>query len=200
MKSSLPFRGLSAPQLRAVLRPILADPAYRITDRRDWEATVRGLWDGATHREERYAAIALAGHRAYGGWQDPGALPLYAHLVTTGAWWDLVDQVAADRVGAILLHHRDEVGPSCASGPGPTTCGCGARPSSASDLQGADRHPAARRLHRAESRGHVVLDPQGHRVGAAQHARTDPGWVRQAVAGYGEGLSGLSRREALKHL
>ena len=33
-----------------------------------------------------------------------------------------------------------------------------------------------------------------------QHARTDPGWVRQAVAGYGDRLSGLSRREALKHL
>ncbi len=33
-----------------------------------------------------------------------------------------------------------------------------------------------------------------------QHARTDPDWVRAVVAEYGERLSGLSRREALKHL
>jgi len=33
-----------------------------------------------------------------------------------------------------------------------------------------------------------------------QYARTDPDWVRDTVAGYGDRLSGLSRREALKHL
>ena len=32
-----------------------------------------------------------------------------------------------------------------------------------------------------------------------QHARTDPAWVLHFVAGHPE-LSGLSRREALKHL
>jgi 3-methyladenine DNA glycosylase AlkD len=33
-----------------------------------------------------------------------------------------------------------------------------------------------------------------------QHARTDPQWVREAVARYGDRLSPLSRREATKHL
>ena len=33
-----------------------------------------------------------------------------------------------------------------------------------------------------------------------QHARTDPDWVRATVQEYGDRLSGLSRREALKHL
>ena len=33
-----------------------------------------------------------------------------------------------------------------------------------------------------------------------QHARTDPDWVRAFVATYDDRLSGLSRREALKHL
>lgn len=32
------------------------------------------------------------------------------------------------------------------------------------------------------------------------HARTDPDWVRAEVAAAGERMSGLSRREALKHL
>ena len=60
MKSAMPFHGISSPTLRARLRPILAAPAHRITDRTEWDATVRELWDSATHREERYAAIALA--------------------------------------------------------------------------------------------------------------------------------------------
>jgi 3-methyladenine DNA glycosylase AlkD len=33
-----------------------------------------------------------------------------------------------------------------------------------------------------------------------QHARTDPDWVRAFVDSRGTRLSGLSRREALKHL
>jgi 3-methyladenine DNA glycosylase AlkD len=33
-----------------------------------------------------------------------------------------------------------------------------------------------------------------------QYARTDPEWVRALVGSYGDRLSGLSRREALKHL
>ena len=33
-----------------------------------------------------------------------------------------------------------------------------------------------------------------------QHARTDPDWVRAEVTRLGDRLSGLSRREALKHL
>ena len=33
-----------------------------------------------------------------------------------------------------------------------------------------------------------------------QHARTDPDWVRAFVAAHDDRLSGLSRREALKHL
>lgn len=201
MKSSLPFRGLSAPRLRSVLRPILADPAYRITERRDWEDTVRGLWDGATHREERYAAIALAGYRAYRGWQDPGALPLYTHLVTTGAWWDLVDPVAADRVGLILLHHRDEVAPLM-------------REWARADDLWLRRSAILSQLTFKEQTDTQLLtdciepnleDPSfwiRKAIGWAlrQYARTDPDWVRKAVAVYGDRLSGLSRREALKHL
>jgi len=33
-----------------------------------------------------------------------------------------------------------------------------------------------------------------------QHARVDPEWVRDFVESRGDALSGLSRREALKHL
>src|SRR5450631_2737818 len=53
MKSPMPFRGISAPELKATLRPLLADPAYLLTFRDQWEAAIRGLWDGAQFREER---------------------------------------------------------------------------------------------------------------------------------------------------
>ena len=57
MKSELPYVGLGAAELRALLKPLLAE--HRFIDRALWEDAVRELWDDATHREEWYAAIAL---------------------------------------------------------------------------------------------------------------------------------------------
>jgi len=75
MKSEMPYYGVSSPELKALLRPLLAE--FKPASRGVWEETVRTLWDGATHREERYAAIAFAQHRAAKKWQDPDALDLY---------------------------------------------------------------------------------------------------------------------------
>ena len=52
MKSALPYRGLTSPQLTSVLRPILAEPGFRMAGREQWEATIRALWDGVAYREE----------------------------------------------------------------------------------------------------------------------------------------------------
>jgi len=48
----------------------------------------------------------------------------------------------------------------------------------------------------------VLAERDDEAIGWAlrQHARTDPAWVRAFVAVHGDQLSGLSRREALKHL
>ena len=109
MKSELPYRGVASPQLKALLRPLLA--GHPPTDRGAWVATILTLWDGAEFREEPYAAIAVARHRSAQQWQDPRALDLYRHLVVTGAWWDLVDEIAAHLVGGVLAGHRAEVTP-----------------------------------------------------------------------------------------
>jgi 3-methyladenine DNA glycosylase AlkD len=201
LKSSLPLRGIGSPALKALLRPILADPAYRMTSREEWEATVRELWDGATHREERYAALALTGHRTCRAWQDPQALPLYEHLVTSGAWWDLVDPVASDRVGPILLRFPDETSPVV-------------RAWAVSDDLWLRRTAVISQLKARERTDTVLLreciEPNlddssfwlRKAIGWAlrQYARTDPAWVRSEVERWGPRLSGLSRREALKHL
>lgn len=205
MKSSMPFHGISSPQLKAILRPVLADPAYRISSRGDWEATVRALWDGAMHRENRYAAIALTGHRLYRRWQDADALPLYDHLITTGAWWDLVDEVASNRVGPILRRQPDAVAPVIR------------RWAMADDLWLRRSAVICQLGSKAETDlallGYsLVANLEGSRFGSEfwirkavgwalrQHARTDPEWVRAFVAEHHDRLSALSRREALKHL
>ncbi len=205
MKSVMPYRGLTSPGLRALLRPLLSDPALEPVSREAWEADVRALWDGAAYREERYAAISLTGHRAARGWQDPSTLDLYRHLVVTGAWWDYVDVLAADRVGPILLRHRPIVTPIIRS-----------------DAVDADlwvRRTAilAQLKHRDETDLELLADVidanlEGSTFGREffirkaigwalrQHARVDPPCVRAFVDARGDRLSGLSRREALKHL
>jgi 3-methyladenine DNA glycosylase AlkD len=201
MKSAMPFRGIGSPALKALLRPVLADPAYRITDRQEWEATVRELWDGATHREERYAAIALTDHRAYRAWQDPHALPLYEHLVTTGAWWDLVDPVASERVGPILLRDPERVAPVVRGWASSDDLWL-RRAAIISQLKARERTDTS--LLRACVE--VNLDDPSFWIRKAigwalrQYARTDPTWVRAEVERWGPRLSGLSRREALRHL
>jgi 3-methyladenine DNA glycosylase AlkD len=201
MKSQMPYRGLTSPQLKTLLRPILADPAHRIVERGEWERAVRDLWDGATHREERYAATALTGQRAYRPWQDPDALPLYRHLVVSGAWWDLVDEVASNRIGPILLSHQEIVTPQILRWATDDDLWL-RRTAIISQLTFKERTDVG--LLRAAIEPN--LDDTSFWIRKAigwalrQYARTDPDWVRATVTEYVGRLSGLCRREALKHL
>jgi 3-methyladenine DNA glycosylase AlkD len=201
LKSAMLLHGIGSPALKALLRPILADPAHRMRSRQEWEDTVRELWDGATHREERYAALALTGQRTCRAWQDPRALPLYEHLVTTGAWWDLVDPVAADRVGPILLGDPAEVAPVVRGWAASDDLWL-RRAAVISQLKARERTDTALLRECIE----LNLDDASFWLRKAigwalrQYARTDPAWVRAEVERWGPRLSGLSRREALKHL
>jgi 3-methyladenine DNA glycosylase AlkD len=199
MKSELPFRGLTSPELTALLRPVLAP--YAPDSREEWEATVRDLWDGATHREERYAALALARHRSARGWLDPASLPLFRHLGVTGAWWDLVDVVAVHLVGAALAAHRAELTPVIRAWASDedlwlrrtsVICQLGQRGETDVDLlrDAIEASVDDRSFWLRKAIGWALRD----------YARTDPDWVRGEVDRLGERLSGLSRREALKHL
>ena len=203
MKSATPFRGVASAPLRAALADVLAD--QRLPDRDAWESAVRELWDTAEFREERYAALALAGHRHYRAFQDPATLPLYRHLVVSGAWWDLVDPVATRSVGGVLDGHPEAVTPQV-------------RAWAVDDDLWLRRTAVICQLHRRERTDLDLLtfaveaNLEGSRHGREffvrkavgwalrQHARTDPDWVRAFVASHEDAMSGLSRREALKHL
>ncbi len=199
MKSAMPYHGVPAPRLKAVLRPLLTP--YTPPDRDTWEATVLELWDGATHREERYAATALARHRGARAWQDPQTLGLYRHLVVTGAWWDHVDEIAAHLVGGVLGGHRTEVTPVMRAW------------STDDDLWVRRTAVLSQLRHRTDTDTALLhdvivanLDDTSFWLRKAigwalrEYSRHDPDWVRAEVARLGTRLSGLSRREATRRL
>jgi 3-methyladenine DNA glycosylase AlkD len=200
MKSAMPFFGLTSPQLKAALAPLLRDPRLAMESREQWEATIRTLWDGATHREQWYAAIALARHRPYRAWVDGDAMPLWESLIRAGAWWDVVDDIATHLVRDTVLAH-------------PTVEGLRMRDWAGSDSLWVRRAAiicqVGARDRLDESLLADVIEPNiddpdffsRKAIGWAlrDHARIDPQWVRSFVAAHPD-LSGLSRREALKHL
>ena len=203
MKSELPYVGLGAPALKALLRPLLVE--HRFVDRAQWEAAVLELWEDAEHREEWYAAIALLRHRSYRAWLDPDLLPLLEQLVRTGAWWDVVDEVAAHPVGQVLLDHRAAATPVIerwSVDPDSlwvrrTAMLAQLRHREQTDTDLLERVLVANLDDTAYGREFFVRKALGWAL--RQHARTDAAWVLTFVSTHADRLSGLSRREALKH-
>lgn len=199
MKSQMPFYGVPSPAARRIFRAAI--DAHPLADRDSWLDTCLALWDVATHREERYGALALARDRRYHAYLDPDLLPVLAHLVRTGAWWDLVDEVATHLVGPVLLTHPVATAPIVRSWATDedrwlrrtaVICQVGAKEQTDLDLL----------LHaidaNADDRDFFLRKAIGWAL--RQHAHTDPEWVRTVVAARADRLSGLSRREALKHI
>ncbi|HEX5088692.1 MAG TPA: DNA alkylation repair protein [Nocardioides sp.] len=199
MKSAMPYFGLPAPRLRAELRPLLGE--WRPASREVWESTVRVLWDEAGHREEWYAAISVARHRRARSWLDVDSLRVWRHLVVTGAWWDVVDEVASHLVGGVLAGHRAEATPTIRAWSTDPDLWL-RRTAVICQLNHKDRTDLDLLRHAIEANVDDSSFWLRKAIGWAlrQHARTDPDWVSAEVARLGHRLSGLSRREALKHL
>lgn len=198
LKSTMPHRGLTAPRLRALLRPLLATQV--LTGRAQWEATIRVLWDEATFREERYAATAIAGHRRYRDFTGPDTLGLYDHLITTGAWWDHVDAVAIQLVGPVQRAYRPALDEQIRAWAGDDDLW--RRRAAIIHQVGAkaETDPALLTdclLPNLTDREFFVRKAIGWAL--RQYAREQPDWVRAFVARHAE-MSALSRREATKHL
>ncbi len=199
LKSSLPLLGLSMPTHRATMRRVLGDAAHHIGERDQWEATIRRLWHEAAYRDHWYAAIALARHPRYAAWRDPQALPLWRELVLTGAWWDVVDDIATHLVRDTLLDRPEQVAPVLRAWAhedcvwvrrSAIIAQVGAKQRTDPDLLRDCIAPSLddRDFFARKAIGWALRD----------HARTDPDWVRAYVAAHPH-LSPLSRREALKH-
>jgi 3-methyladenine DNA glycosylase AlkD len=198
MKSDLPYRGVAMPDTRRIARSVYAD--HRLTLRPDWERAVRTLYDDAAFREERYAALTLAGHRFYREFQTPESLPLYEHLIVTGAWWDLVDEIS-HRVGDVLRGHRAVTEPVI-------------RAWSVHPDRWLRRTAIICQLgHRQETDQALLADVITPNLGdpeffvrkaigwaLREYAKTEPAWVQDYVARHRDSMAPLSVREALKHV
>ena len=205
MKSAMPFRGITSPILKATVRPLLADPAYRLNGPDEWEATIRLLWDAAQFREERYAALAIAGHRQYQSWaRERTAMPLYRYLIESGAWWDLVDDIAAHRVGAVLRAHPRPESTRIRSWATAESLWV-RRAAILSQLSSKDETDRQLLIDaitpNLADRDFFIRKAVGWSLRQYAHCgEAAADWVRGAVDELGPRLSPLSRREALKHL
>jgi 3-methyladenine DNA glycosylase AlkD len=200
MKSDLPYLGLTGPTFRAAVGPVLRDPSLAVRSREQWVATIRALWDGATHREHWYAALALARHRPYRGWVDSDAMPLWESLIRAGAWWDVVDVIATHLVRDTLLDHPGTEKPRMRAWS--RSDSLWVRRASILSQVGARERTDAKLL--ADVIVPNIADSDffsRKAIGWAlrDYARTDPEWVQRFAAEHPD-LSGLSRREALKHV
>jgi len=211
MKSAMPFRGVAVPAVRSLVRTLVT--ASPLPDGATWRATVLELWDPADFREERYAALAVARHPRHRPFREVAALDLYEHLVRSGAWWDLVDEIATHLVGEVLLASPGQVAPVirrwasaddlwvrraavlCQVGSGDRCDQDLLAETILANLDGSTGSRAARSPYGAE-----FFVRKGIGWALRDHARTEPGWVASFVDEHADSLSGLTRREALKHL
>ena len=199
MKSAMPFHGVAAPPLHALVRELAGE--LRFDEAAPWRAVMRQVWDDAGFREERYVVIGLCRSRAARPFQTPSTLSLYGHMVTTGAWWDTVDEIAVHLVGPILRSH-----------PGPTAARLRDW-SRSSDLWRRRTSILAQVAGHGSTDHRLLADCIAPSLGSREfflrkaigwalrsEGYRDPTWVATYVRAHADALSPLSRREALRHI
>jgi 3-methyladenine DNA glycosylase AlkD len=126
-------------------------------------------------------------------------------MISGGAWWDTVDELAAHQLGTLLECLPEEL---------PATL----RAWAAGDDQWLRRAAILAQLGRGRATDPLLLADciapslapssfareffiaKGIGWALRQHARTDPDWVRGYLSRHHDQLPPLSRREAAKHL
>jgi 3-methyladenine DNA glycosylase AlkD len=199
MKSEMPYLGVTSTPLREVYRAVTA--TFPRLSFADWQDTVLTLWHDARFREERYLALELVGDRAYAPFRTLDALPLIEQLIVSGAWWDLVDGLATRQIGDLLRQYPAPMRQTLLAwsrGADPwlrrTSIICQVRFKHSTDqaLLYACIEP------NLAERGFFLRKAIGWAL--REYAKAAPDEVRRYVAENEQRLSGLSRREASKHL
>lgn len=199
MKSAMPYHGVTSSRMRAICKGVFAD--YPFGDVASWTDDLLAIWRAARFREERYAAIELADHRRAKVLHTIDALPAFEEMIVSGAWWDYVDALASHDLGKILRASpvamkkemlrwakSDDVWKRRSA----IICQLGFKDETDLGFLYAAIEPSIERpefwLRKA--------------IGWAlrQYARTDPEEIVRYVEANDARLSGLSKREAMKHL
>jgi len=196
MKTDMPFYGVQKAGRTPIMRRLKRE--FSPQDRDEYEEAVHALWQ-LPHREEKYLAIGYA--RSFDKYIDTASMPLYERIITEGAWWDFVDEVASHLVGRVLLKERARTEPRIRSW------------ISEDDMWLCRTSIICQLKHKTDT-DTVLLDDActanladteffiRKAIGWSlrEYAKTDPDWVRGYVDRHRADLSGLSYREATKHL
>lgn len=196
MNSAMPYLGVAMPQVRKITAT--AAKSFPFQDADELRTTAQELWRGAQFREERYAAAALTGLKLAKG--KLSFLPFYCEIVSTGAWWDHVDDIA-HRISELLLAHPGQMKPQIRRWSKDSNRWF-RRLALISQLQAKENTDLALLVYVINA---DLVDQEffvRKAIGWAlrDYAKTDPEWVQQFVRTHQAELSPLSRREALKHL
>ena len=106
MKTSMPFYGVPKP-LRVPIARSLKE-RFPPIDGKAYRKSVLALW-ALPHREEKYLAIGYA--ESFRQFISLEQIDLYQRLITEGAWWDFVDEIASHLVGRVVLSDRERMRP-----------------------------------------------------------------------------------------
>jgi len=196
LKTNMPFYGVQKAGRTPIMRKLKLE--FPPQDRDEYELASLALWR-LEHREEKYLAIGYA--RAFDEFVVFESMPLYEGMITEGAWWDLVDGVASWLVGGVLLAERNRTEPVMRSW------------ITGDDMWLRRTSIICQLGHKADTDTALLADactanlPDTEffirkAIGWAlrEYAKTDPDWVRGYVDRHRDDLSGLSCREATKHL
>jgi len=196
MKTDMPFYGVQKPGRVPIVRHVVKN--YSLLNRTDYEKLVLALWR-LPHREEKYVAQAVA--VKYRQFMVPASLPLYRRFVVEGAWWDFVDEASTHMIRELVLGYPTKIWPKI--DPWISNKNMWLRRSSIICQVGAKEHTDAERLfsfceQRAFEKEFFIRKAIGWAL--REYAKTDGEAVAAFVTEYREDLSGLSYREATKHI
>lgn len=199
MKSSMPYLGVSAVPLRAICKRVFS--THPIDTPEVWQRDVLDLWRNASYREERYCAIELTEDRRARPFHTMSILPMIQEMIVTGAWWDYVDVLASHRLGMILRNEPEPMRRTMLAWSehddmwlrrSAILCQLGFKQDTDRDLLYACMEPSL------SSKEFFLRKAIGWAL--RQYAWTNPKEVIRYVKEHDVELSGLSKREALKHV
>ena len=196
LKTEMPFYGVQKKGRTEVMRGI--EHGFPINDLTTYRDAIEALWE-QPHREEKYLAIGLA--KAHPRYVLLENLDLYRRLIVEGAWWDLVDEVAIHCVGIVYLRQRPDTEPTIEEWIDDedmwlrrTSLISPIKHKGETDYEKLFDHC----LRRAHEKEFFIRKAIGWTL--REYAKTAPNRVRDFLLEHRDRWSGLTWREAGKHL
>lgn len=104
MKDKFAFFGIKSPERKDIYKAHWKDHGYIPID--DMERVVKWSWK-ANQREFQYFAMETLGRTSKKA--DVDHIKIYEYMITHKSWWDTIDFIASNLVGAYFTKYPDQV-------------------------------------------------------------------------------------------